>query len=117
MPELLGAISIRSCNYIFILYIEGDSLANLWPHLLLELKSFVQSQLGGILQYLQKVPLQSKYLGSGDPPLCRDLRQHVRTSARRILTKMEFIAFLISSYRELNLVYLDLITFTLSTSY
>ena len=117
IPEPLGAISIGSCNYIFMSYIEGDSLANLWPNLSPELKSSVRSQLGGILRCLRKVPLQSKYLGSGDPPLCRDLRRHVRTSAGRISTEMEFKAFLTSTHRELNPVYLDLITSTLNTSH
>lgn len=61
------------------------------------------------------MPLQSNYLGSGDPPLCRDLRRHGRTSAGTISTEMEFKAFLVSPPRELNPVYLDLITSTLST--
>ena len=117
MPKLLGAISIRSCNYIFMSCIEGDPLVDLQPNLLFKLKSFIQSQLRGILQCLQKVPLQSKYLSSSDPPLCRDLQRHVQTSAKSISTKTEFKAFLVFTYRKLNPVYLDLITFTLSTSY
>jgi hypothetical protein len=117
MPEPLGAISIGSCNYIFMSYIYGDPLANLWSNLSLELKISIRSQLGEILQCLRKVPLQSKYLGSGDPPLCRDLRRHVRTSTRSISSEMEFKAFLVSTHRELNPVYLDLITATPSTSH
>jgi aminoglycoside phosphotransferase (APT) family kinase protein len=116
MPEPLGVISIGSCNYLFMSYVEGEPLANLWPHLPPELKGSVQSQLGGILRYLRKVPLESKYLGSGDPPLCRDLRRHVRTSRGSISTEMEFKKFLFTTDRELNPVYLDLITSTLSTS-
>jgi aminoglycoside phosphotransferase (APT) family kinase protein len=117
MPKPLGAISIGSCNYIFMSCIEGDPLADLWPNLSSEPKSSIRSQLGGILRCLQKVPLQSKYLGSGDPPLCRDLRRHVRTSAESISTETEFKAFLVSTHRKLNPVYLDLITSTLSTSH
>jgi len=94
-------------------YVEGDSLANLWPHLSPELKSSVRS---GILRCLRKVPSQSQYLSSGDPPLCRDLRRHVRTSAGSISTEMEFKAFLTSTHRELNPVYLGLINSKLSTS-
>ncbi|ESZ99421.1 phosphotransferase enzyme family protein [Sclerotinia borealis F-4128] len=117
IPEPLGAVSIGSCNYIFMSYIEGDPLANHWPHLSPELKSSVRSQLGEILRCLRRMPLQSKYLGSGDPPLCRDLRRHVRTSVGRISTEMEFKTFLISTRRELNPVYCDLITSTLSTNH
>jgi len=117
VPEPLGAISVGSSNYIFMSYIEGDPLAKVWPHLSHELKGSIQSQLGGILQCLRRMPLQSKYLGSGDPSLCRDLRRHVRTSEGSISTETEFKAFLVSTHRELNPVYLDLITSTLSTSH
>lgn len=117
MPEPLGAVSIGSYNYIFMSYVEGASLASFWPYLSPELKSSVRSQLGEILRCLRRVPLQSKYLGSGDPPRCRDLRRHVRTSAECISTEMEFNAFLISTRRELNPVYVGLCTSTLSTSH
>lgn len=100
-----------------MLYIKGDLLANLWRNLSPELKSSIRSQLVGILRCLRRIPLQSKYLSSGDPPLCRDLRRHVRTSAGSISTEVEFKAFLTSTCRKLNPFYLDLITSTLNTSH
>ena len=117
MPQPLGAVSVGSFNYIFMSYIEGHSLAELWPSLSPELKRSVQSQLGKILQCLRQMPLQSKYLGSGDPPICRDSRQYIRASAGCISTEMEFKAFLVSTAQKLNPVYLDLITSTLGTSH
>jgi aminoglycoside phosphotransferase (APT) family kinase protein len=117
MPEPLGAISIGWCHYIFISYIEGVTLAEVWPHLTPHLKTSVQSQLGEILQCLRKVPLQSEYLGSGDPPLCRDIWRHVRISPTSISTETEFNAFLTSTQRELNPVYRKLLTSKLGTGH
>ncbi|CZT08024.1 uncharacterized protein RAG0_13259 [Rhynchosporium agropyri] len=113
----LGAFSIGTCNYLFMSYIEGDSLASHWNHLSLSLKSSIQSQLEDILQCLRKLPLPSKYLGSGEPPLCKDLRRHTRTSKRSISNEQEFRDFIMSSQREQNPVYHDLLTSVLSTNH
>jgi hypothetical protein len=61
MPKLLGAVCY---NYIFMSYVEGDSLADLWLCLLPGPKSSVQSQLRRTLQCLRRMPLQYKYLRS-----------------------------------------------------
>jgi len=116
MPEPLGAISIRECNYIFMSYIEGESLEQLWPRLSPKLKNSIQSQLGEILGYLREMPLSSNCLGNGNPPLCRDLRRHVRTSLESISTELEFNTFLTSTPVEFNSFYRDLITSSLSTN-
>jgi aminoglycoside phosphotransferase (APT) family kinase protein len=117
MPEPLGAIFIGTCRYMFMSYLEGVTLAELWPQLTPDLKTSVQSQLGEILQCLRKVPLQSKYLGSGNPPHCRELRRHVRISPESISNEIEFNAFLTSTQRELNPLYRELLTSKLGTGH
>jgi hypothetical protein len=44
MPELLGQISIGTCHYTFMSYVERVSLAELWPHLTPNLKTPEQPQ-------------------------------------------------------------------------
>jgi len=117
IPEPLGAFSIGTYNYLFMSYIEGDSLASHWHHLSPALKSSIQSRMEDILRCLRKLPLPSKYLGSGEPPLCKDLRRHTRTSKRSISNEREFRDFILSSQREQNPVYHDLITSVLETNH
>jgi len=117
MPEPLGAISIGSYNYIFMSYIEGEPLEKLWPSLSPNFKKSIQSQLADILGCLRKMPLPSKYLGSGNPPLCRDLRRHVRTSPESISTELDFNTFLTSTSLETSAHYRNLITSKLSTAH
>merc|ERR1712225_160043 len=117
IPEPLGAFSIGTYNYLFMSYIEGDSLASHWNHLSPALKSSIQSRMEDILRCLRKLPLPSKYLGSGEPPLCKDLRRHTRTSKRSISNEREFRDFILSSQREQNPVYHDLITSVLETNH
>ncbi|PMD60195.1 uncharacterized protein K444DRAFT_722124, partial [Hyaloscypha bicolor E] len=107
MPKPLGAISIRSCNYIFMLYIEGDPFTDLWPNLLSELKSSIRSNINIIIIYLKLDPILRILVWPIPIPI----------PIPSILTKMEFKVFLVSIYRKLNQVYLDLITSILSISY
>jgi hypothetical protein len=117
MPETLGAVSIGRFKYIFMSYIEGVTLASLWPSLTPDLKTSVQLQLGEILECLRKMPLPSKYLGSGDPPCCKDLRRHLRSSSPYISNEADFNKFLASTDRQLNPVYLELCTSQLGTGH
>ena len=117
MPEPLGAISIGRYNYLFMTYVKGVALSSLWADLTPDLKTSVQLQLGEILKCLRKAPLPSRYLGSGDPPRCKDLRRHVRSSPDFISSEAEFNKFLISTRRELNPVYLELCTSQIGTNH
>lgn len=117
MTEPLGAVSIGDSKYFFMSYVEGDALAKVWPGLSPDMKSSVRSQLEEILGCLRRVPLPSKYLGSGEPPLCRDAPRHIRVSENSITTEEEFKAFLLSNPRERNPVYMDLISSALETNH
>lgn len=46
MLELLEAIAIGECHYIFMSYIEGVALAERWSQLTPDLKTSVQRQTG-----------------------------------------------------------------------
>ena len=117
MAEPLGAISIGDWNYMFMTYVEGETLARHWPLLSSKLKSSILLQLGIILHCLRQIPSPSIHFGSNNPPLCKDLRRHVRTSLGSIATKEEFNKFLISGDRELNLTYQDLLKSGLRTNH
>ena len=93
IAEPLGFISIGDCNYMFMTYVEGETLAKHWPLLSPELKSSIQSQLGDILRSLRQIPSPSMYFGSGSPPLCKDLRRHIRTSSGALQQKRSLTNF------------------------
>ena len=116
-PESFGALSIGTWTYLFMSYIEGTPLDKVWPKLSSELKVSVQSQLEQILCHLRKVPIPSKYLGSGSPPRCKDLRRLLRIAESKINNEVDFNSFLMRTDRKFNPVYFRLATANLSTSH
>ncbi|ORX94402.1 kinase-like domain-containing protein [Clohesyomyces aquaticus] len=95
-PQPLGAVTCNRMAFIFMTFIEGTSLQELWPSLSAENKMAVSDQLNTLLFNLRSLPLPSTQLGGGVPPRCKDVRRTVRYSSGPIDNEDEFNNFLLS---------------------
>ncbi|KAF2812798.1 kinase-like protein [Mytilinidion resinicola] len=98
-PQPLGSITYNGMTHLFMTFIEGTSLQELWPSLSADLKTSVRDQLNTILKNLRSLPLPSSQLGSGDPPRCKDVRRSVRCSSVPIHNEDDFNNFLLSTMK------------------
>lgn len=97
LPQPLGSVTFNGMTFIFMTFIEGTSLQELWPSLSAHLKNSVCDQLNTILLKLRSLPLPSTQLGGGAPPRCKDVRRSVRCSPMPITNETEFNDFLLST--------------------
>lgn len=96
IPRLLGALAYDGKIRIFMSYIQGTPVKELWTSLLPEQKSCIRDQVAGIFAELRKVPLPSDYMGCGIPPTCVDVRAGKRHSMPEVRSEAEFNDFLLS---------------------
>jgi aminoglycoside phosphotransferase (APT) family kinase protein len=97
LPQPLGSVTSNGTTFIFMTFIKGSSLQELWPSLSADLKMSVCDQLNAILLNLRSLPLSSTQLGGGAPPRCKDVRRSVRFSTDPINNEAEFNDFLLST--------------------
>jgi len=104
ISQLLGIISIDATTYIFMTYLQGTLLDQLWPILTNTDKSSIQSQPNSITRALRQIPygdtthLKTDYaLGGGVPPRCKDARRQKRSSRSAIYSEAEFNDFILSN--------------------
>jgi hypothetical protein len=99
-PQPLGSVTFNDTTFIFMTFIEGTSLEELWPSLSADLKTAVCDQLNTILLDLRRLPLPSTQLGGGTPPRCKDVRRSVRSSTTTINNEAEFNDFFLSTTKS-----------------
>lgn len=97
LPQPLGSVTFNGMTFIFMTFIEGTTLQELWPSLSAHLKTSVCNQLNTILLNLRSLPLPSTQLGGGARPRCKDVRRSVRCSPMSITNEAEFNDFLLST--------------------
>ena len=118
IPRPHGVISIGMFNYIFMDFMDGTPLDEVWGSLTVSMKSSVMSQLNDLIQQLRQAPLPfaSEY-GSGDPPRCKDVRRHTRMSSGTVRNEADFNSFLTETTRTISPPYLQLIRSQLKTNH
>ena len=99
-PEPLGMLQNKNWFHLFMSFIPGISLENIWRKLDSEQKARVRQQLNAIFSNLRRLPLPSKdgYLGAGDPLRCKDTRRWIRESSSVVKDEHEFNDFLLSEH-------------------
>ncbi|OGM51180.1 hypothetical protein ABOM_000082 [Aspergillus bombycis] len=107
-PKPLGFIRMNDISLIFMTHLHSSTLAKVWPSLSAAQKVLIKEQLTLILNDLSlpyDVGTAFGVLGEG----CKDIRRHLRRSAKPILTVDEFEDFLFTSDRTGGEVFVDLL--------
>ena len=109
-PRPLGVVSSGCSSYIFMTYVPGVSLDNIWPGLDEKQKTHITSELNEILERMRqpKCP-PGVALGGVGGEGCKDARRNTRTSQDRLFDTEGFVAFLFSNPHFGGRVYIDLL--------
>jgi aminoglycoside phosphotransferase (APT) family kinase protein len=89
-------VSIGNTFYIFMTYLPGTPLKELWPTLTRMEKPSVQDQLNVIMKVLRGVSYNGEPLGGGAFPRCKDVRGRFKRHSSTIHNEAEFNEFLLS---------------------
>jgi hypothetical protein len=99
-PQPLGSVVHNGTTYLFMTFIQGISLQELWGSLTADQKTAVRNQLSTLLLDLRNMPLPSTKLGGGDPTICKDVRRSIRSSPGPIYDEDQFNDFLVSTTKS-----------------
>ena len=98
VPEIVRVHAQGRKAYVFMSYIPGSTLQDLWPTLSMEARQNITDQLKTFMDELRAVPSPSPcYFGSLETHICVDRRQLTRLNIggnRRISSEAEFNRFI-----------------------
>lgn len=116
VPGPLGMFSIAHFCYHFTTYLPGIPLDRIWGNLTSSQKEEVRKRLDHLFTELRNLPLPSKYLGVGSPPICKHHRRWTEISSSPIVDEKQFNDFLLRrSHSSPN--YIDYLTTSLPTDH
>ena len=104
VPEIVRIHAQGRKAYIFMSYVPGSTLQDIWPTLSMEAKQNITDQLKTYMDELRAIPSPSScYFGSLETHICVDNRQLLRLNIdenRLISSEMEFNKFIMTDLWE-----------------
>ena len=118
VPEVFCVHVVENRYYIFMSYIEGDTLDNKWLSLPMEKKGKIADQLHAFITEMRALPFpHGESLGSLATRRCKDIRRSSFKAASPILTESQFNAFLVSLLKNQQSEYIAMLASSLQTDH
>ncbi|KKK21111.1 hypothetical protein ARAM_007618, partial [Aspergillus rambellii] len=109
-PKPLGFIRMNDISLIFMTHVHSTTLAEVWPLLNLVQKAAIKEQLTLIMNDLRSLPYDTGTpFGGVRDEGCKDIRRHLRRSAKPIFTVDQFEDFLFTTDQAGGEVFVDLL--------